>query len=288
VLTSFFYSEKRDQLFDFTHVMWHVPASIFVKAERPDIKELHDLAHKRIAMQKGDYAKEFLESKNIPFDAVHTNNFAEAADLVIAGKADAMIGDEEIVLYHVFKDGLSMVYGIVKSHGGYITCYSEPGEGTTFKIYFPVKVGVPTGFELKSQGDEAVPEGGSETILLVDDEEMLRDIGEHILQKFGYTVLLARDGESALALYQEKPEHIALVILDLIMPGMGGKRCLEEILKISPGANVVIASGYSANAHARDVLDMGARAFVTKPYEINQLLGVVRKVLENQSPISAI
>lgn len=107
VLTSLFYSDKRDKFFDFTKVMFEVPVSIFVAPERPDIKDIYDLEGKRIAMQAGDYAKEFLESKNISFDVVYTKDFAEATDLVIAGKADAIIGDEQIVLYHVFKNGLS-------------------------------------------------------------------------------------------------------------------------------------------------------------------------------------
>ena len=106
VLTSFFYSKKRDELFDFTQVVFDVPASIFVAAERPDIKDIQDLNGKRIAMQAGDYAEEFLKSKNVEFDVVTTKNFAEATDLVISGKADALIGDDQIVLYHIFKNNL--------------------------------------------------------------------------------------------------------------------------------------------------------------------------------------
>ena len=94
MLTSFFYSKKRDELFDFTQVVFDVPASIFVSAERPDIKDIQDLNGKRIAMQAGDYAEEFLKSKNVEFDVVTTKNFAEATDLVISGKADALIGDD--------------------------------------------------------------------------------------------------------------------------------------------------------------------------------------------------
>ncbi|MBW1704985.1 MAG: transporter substrate-binding domain-containing protein [Deltaproteobacteria bacterium] len=107
VLTSFFYSKKRDKSFDFTQVMFEVPASIFIVAERTDIKDIQDLNGKRVAMQTGDYAKEFLESKQVEFDVVYTKNFAEATDLVIAGRADAIIGDEQIVLYHIFKDNLT-------------------------------------------------------------------------------------------------------------------------------------------------------------------------------------
>ncbi|MBW2575429.1 MAG: transporter substrate-binding domain-containing protein [Deltaproteobacteria bacterium] len=107
VLTSFFYSKKRDEAFDFTQIMFEVPASIFVVVERTDIKDIQDLNGKHIAMQTGDYAKEFLESKKVEFDIVHAKNFAEATDLVIAGKADAIVGDEQIVFYHIFKNKLT-------------------------------------------------------------------------------------------------------------------------------------------------------------------------------------
>ena len=107
VLTSLFYSQKRDLVFDFTEVMFQVPASIFVAADRPDIRGIEDLRGRTIAMQAGDYAKEFLESQAIACRVTYTKNFAEAADLVIAGKADAVIGDEQIVLYHLYANNLN-------------------------------------------------------------------------------------------------------------------------------------------------------------------------------------
>ena len=107
ILTSLFYSKKRDEVFDFTNVMFDVPASIFVIAERPDIKEINDLQGKTVAMQAGDYAKEFLEENKISCSFNYTKSFAEATDLVIAGKADAIIGDEQIVLYHIFSNNLT-------------------------------------------------------------------------------------------------------------------------------------------------------------------------------------
>ncbi len=107
VLTSFFYSKKRDRFFDFTRVIFTVPASIFVKARRPDIKDISDLSGKKIAMQAGDFAKEFLESKKIKCEYIFTTDFARATDLVISGDADAIIGDEQIVLYHIFSNNLT-------------------------------------------------------------------------------------------------------------------------------------------------------------------------------------
>ena len=175
--------------------------------------------------------------------------------------------------------GLAMVYGIVKSHHGYIMCYSEPGVGTTFKIYFPV---IKKETESSGPREEQFPiKGGNETILLVDDEEVIRELGKEILSKFGYTVLMASDGETALEIYRENKREISLVILDIIMPGMGGRICLEKLLKINPELRIIIESGYSTNGPSKEVLKAGAKGFIGKPYNINQILKSVREALDN-------
>ena len=107
ILTSFFYSQKRDQLFDFSQPIFHIPATIFVASDRPDIKGLNDLPGKKIAIQRGDYAEDFLKDKGVDFTVLHTDNFTTAADMVIRGKADAIIGDEQIVLYHLYSNNLT-------------------------------------------------------------------------------------------------------------------------------------------------------------------------------------
>jgi len=174
--------------------------------------------------------------------------------------------------------GLAMVYGIVKSHGGYIMCYSEPDEGTIFKIYFPI---IEKEAERVESKEEKVPiKGGNETILLVDDEEAIRELCKDILARFGYTVLMASDGETALEIYREKKEEISLVILDIIMPGMGGRKCLEELLKMNPKSRIIIASGYSINGPAKEVLEAGAKGFISKPYDMKGMLQTVRKILD--------
>jgi CheY-like chemotaxis protein len=174
--------------------------------------------------------------------------------------------------------GLAMVYGIVKNHDGYIMCYSEPGEGTTFKIYFPI---IEKEIKTMESKEEKVPiKGGSETILLVDDEEAIRELGEDIFTRFGYTVLMASDGESALEIYSEKKEEINLVILDIIMPGIGGRRCLEKLLKMNPRVKVIIASGYSINGPTKEVLEAGAKGFISKPYDMRGMLKTVRRILD--------
>ena len=173
--------------------------------------------------------------------------------------------------------GLASVYGIVKNHGGFIACDSEPGQGTTFKIYLSA---IEHTGELAENGEgKSALQGGTETILLVDDEQSIRSLGQRILGKFGYTVLCAVDGESALELYGAKEDSIDLVILDLIMPGMGGRKCLEQMMEIAPGAKVLVASGYSSDEEIRASLKAGAKGFVRKPFEIGQMLQHVRAVL---------
>ncbi len=173
--------------------------------------------------------------------------------------------------------GLAMVYGIVKSHNGYIMCYSEIGSGTTFKIYLPAVMAAAEQVEEKK---EAPLRGGTETILLVDDEESIRTAGEAILSRFGYRVLTAANGETALEIYRGNRERIDLIILDLIMPGMGGRKCLEKILEFDPEAKVLIASGYGATGPIRETMDAGARGFISKPYHMRNILNTVRNILD--------
>jgi DNA-binding NtrC family response regulator len=128
--------------------------------------------------------------------------------------------------------------------------------------------------------ENGLPSGGMERILLVDDEEFVRSPGQQYLTKFGYTVLTASDGGKALELYRKEQERIDLVILDLIMPGMSGRKCLEELIKMNPQVKVLIASGYSANESTKETIELGAKGYIGKPYNMNQMLKVVRQVLD--------
>jgi two-component system cell cycle sensor histidine kinase/response regulator CckA len=176
--------------------------------------------------------------------------------------------------------GLSTVYGIIKEHDGHITCYSEPGQGTTFKIYFPAAEAE------AATADECPPEdgmqvtSGSETVLMADDEPAIRDIGKAALKNNGYTFLEASSGEEALEIYEAKPDEIDLVILDIGMPGMGGRHCLRRIMKINPRAKVLIASGYSKNGSIKSTFDDGAGGYVAKPFSRAELLKAVREILD--------
>jgi DNA-binding NtrC family response regulator len=116
----------------------------------------------------------------------------------------------------------------------------------------------------------------------VDDEEYLRELGERMLTRFGYTVLTAPNGETAVEIYAEHQNRIALVILDLIMPGIGGKNCLDQILALDPSARVVIASGYSVDESARQALESKTKGYIKKPFEFNQILKEVRRLLDEK------
>jgi signal transduction histidine kinase len=174
--------------------------------------------------------------------------------------------------------GLSVVQGIVQQHGGHITVESEVGKGTFFRMYFPALEHeiVPEYVETKIP----YPAGGNETILLVGDMDLVRELGVIILEKFGYTVLSVSDGQEALDVYEKERGNISLVILDIIMPRMDGKECLEALLRINPAVKVIISSGVGQEDLINEVVKIGAKGAVNKPYGMRQLLGMVRHVLD--------
>lgn len=175
--------------------------------------------------------------------------------------------------------GLATVYGIVMRHHGHIEHSSELGHGTTFKIYFPV---VDKEEDTEPTKGVANIRGGKETILLVEDEEIVRDLAASLLMDFGYEVITATNGKEALKIYQRHRERIALVILDFLMPEMDGRQCLNQILKLDPKAKIIIVSGYGADGTADRMLKEGARKFLDKPYEAMNLLQVAREVLDEE------
>ena len=172
--------------------------------------------------------------------------------------------------------GLATVYGIVNNHGGMINVESEVNVGTTFSVYIPsVEKAVPMAGAV-----EARPLGGRETVLVVDDEENIRMLVRDILEEKGYAVLSAGDGFEAMDVYREHKDGIDLVILDMAMPGMGGRETYEKLVEMNPGVRVILSTGYSKDERARELLARGVKAFVQKPYRIDDLASAVRKVLD--------
>jgi PAS domain S-box-containing protein len=217
---------------------------------------------------------------------------AKPGEYVLLRVSDNGHGMDQETIDHIFEPfyttkevgrgtglGLAMVYGIVKQHDGFIRCQSSLGRGATFEIFLPA-------IESEAQSDEKeVPNGplqGTETVLLVDDEENVRDLGTRILNRAGYKVLTASNGKEALTLFRNRKNSISLVVLDLIMPEMGGGACLRELLKIAPQTKVLIASGQSDGSSTEELIKLGARGFAAKPFRVVEMLRLVRSILDER------
>jgi CheY-like chemotaxis protein len=175
--------------------------------------------------------------------------------------------------------GLSVVRGIVEQHNSHVTCESQIGRGTTFRIYFPA---IESDEQPEDVAEHPPPLGRKETILLVDDEDLVRDLGQRILERSGYRVFTAANGKEALALYKKEQPNISLVILDLIMPEISGRQCLQEMQKLNPSVRVLVATGFSPDSLTQKELEKATKGLVAKPYDMRQLLQSVRNALDTE------
>jgi PAS domain S-box-containing protein len=173
--------------------------------------------------------------------------------------------------------GLAIVYGSIKSHRGFVNVYSEPGTGTTFRVYLPL-----SGDRLKhaSAAASLCPEGRGETILIGDNEGGARKVVASVLERFGYRVLQASDGGEALRLFQEQADQVRLVMLDIFMPVLNGKEVCDEIIRLRPGTRVVFTSGYTADIIRQKHLLSDNVPFIAKPVSPRDLLTKIREVLD--------
>ena len=172
--------------------------------------------------------------------------------------------------------GLASAYGIIKGHGGYIDVNSKKGQGSTFSIYLPAS-------EKKAQKSVKTVERltkGTGTVLLVDDEEVIIEVGKELLETMGYRVLIAKDGEEAIAIYKKHLDDIDIVVLDMVMPNMGGGKAYDRMKEINPDIKVLLSSGFSINGEASEILARGCNGFIQKPFTMKKLSERVRKILE--------
>ncbi|MBW1718703.1 MAG: response regulator [Deltaproteobacteria bacterium] len=174
--------------------------------------------------------------------------------------------------------GLASAYGIIKAHGGYIDVESEKGKGSSFKIYLPAVKAV-----VRDQGTVIREEHlmGHKTILLVDDEESVREVSQELLETIGYNILTAKDGKEALEVYKKYRDTIDLVLLDMVMPNMGGSKVYDRLKEMNPGVKVLLSSGYSINGEATEIVARGCNGFIQKPFSFKDLSQEIKKILNN-------
>jgi PAS domain S-box-containing protein len=237
--------------------------------------------------EKGDL---YLETRNVTIDEKFVKPFEiRHGDYVRVSVTDTGRGIDASIANRIFdpffttKDfgcgsglGLASVFGIVKNHDGIVDFETQPGNGTTFSVYLPVS-------READKEPAPAPEGilnGPETILLVDDESYVLDVGAKMLGKMGYTVIKAKSGEDAVRTFETNPQRIDLVILDLIMPDIGGGEVFDKLRVIKPGIKVLLASGYSMG-DAAAIIDRGCNGFIQKPFGMEKLSHAIREVIDN-------
>ncbi len=243
----------------------------------------------RDAMPEGGILTIETELMEMDAEYVKRHGYGKEEKYVLLSISDTGIGMDEKTKERIFEPffttkevgkgtglGLAMVYGIVKQHDGYINVYSEIGKGTTFKIYLPlIEAEVK-----KAKAAGAAPAcGGTEAILLAEDDAGVRMLMKEVLEKFGYTVIEAVDGEDAAKKFKENKDKIQLLILDVIMPKMNGKQVYDEIMELKPDTRVIFSSGYTANIiQKKGILEEGID-FILKPVSPQELLRKVREAL---------
>jgi CheY-like chemotaxis protein len=236
-----------------------------------------------------------VETANTELDSAYAEAHfpAQPGSYVLLAVTDTGSGMDATTRSHIFEPffttkelgkgtglGLATVYGVVKQSGGYIWVYSEPGQGSSFKIYLPRVTEAPAPARAGQHGSG--PVGGSETILLVEDDEMVRVLTRRMLEGRGHTVLPASRGDEALRLVGEHGKAIDLLLTDVVMPGMSGRELATRVLALRPGIKVLYLSGYTDDAIVRHGMLEPGVAFLQKPFTPDTLLRKVREVLDER------
>jgi signal transduction histidine kinase/CheY-like chemotaxis protein len=259
-----------------------------------DATQLHQVVmnlcvNARDAMQEGGILSISAENLLIDEDYAHINTEAKTGPYIVITVSDTGTGIPPEIIDRIFEPffttkehgkgtglGLSTSLGIVKSHGGFITVYSEVGKGTAFKVYLPA-ITTPETLKVQEHQHE-LPAGHGESILVVDDEDRIREITKKTLETNGYKIIIANDGKEAIALYMQHRELIKAVLMDMMMPVMDGQASIRAIRKINPEVKIITVSGLSEKDRLASVADY-TNAFLPKPYTAEKLLKTIHEVL---------
>ena len=234
----------------------------------------------------------YLETENVALDENYVKPFSvETGRYVKISVTDTGVGMDRAIQKKIFDPffstkemgrgtglGLASAYGIIKNHGGFINVYSEKGHGSTFNIYLPasekeiIEEKKPTGDTLR----------GTETVLFVDDEDMIIEVAGELFEQLGYKVLTAGSGKEAIKTYQENKDNIDIVLLDMIMPDMSGSDTYDKMKAIDPDIKVLLSSGYSINGQATEIMERGCSGFIQKPFKMKELSQKLREILDKR------
>lgn len=232
-----------------------------------------------------------LETQNITLNDLREASFyINPGSYVKVSVRDTGVGMDERTRARIFEPffttkemgrgiglGLAATYGIIKGHGGFIQVSSEKGQGTTFEIYLPAS----TKNVAPVQNPEPLDVKGHETIMIVDDEAVIIEVMQEVLETLGYRVICARSGKEAIAQYQERGREISLVILDMIMPDLGGGETFDHLKAMDPSVKVILSSGYSLIGQAKQIMTRGCNGFIQKPFRIQEVSLKIREVLDS-------
>jgi PAS domain S-box-containing protein len=266
------------------------PSSLVVEADKRQIEQVFLNIFVNSIQAMPDGGEIYLDTLMLNLDAAFCKPYAARPGRYVAiSVKDTGVGMDKETSQQVFdpffttKDkylgtglGLASAYGIIKNHGGIITVNSDLGHGTTITIYLPESEKTAP---IEAHADDSIFRG-SETILLVDDEDTMIDVGKPMLEKLGYGVIVAKGGENAVNAVSASGDTIDLVILDLIMPGMDGGMTFDAIREIHPQMPIILSSGYSLKGKATAIMQRGCNAFIQKPFNISELSRLIRKVLD--------
>ena len=232
----------------------------------------------------------YLSVENVDLDEMDVSPFGvKPGKYVKMTITDTGVGMDEATRARIFEPffttkergrgtglGLASVYGIIKNHGGFINVESEKHLGTSFLIFLPASD--------KNIVDEYMAKEevrkGQETVLFIDDEDMVLDVGSEMIKGLGYEVMTATGGKPGLEIYEQNRDKIDLVILDMIMPDISGKDTFNALQRINPSVRVLLSSGYSLDGQANEIMENGCKGFIQKPFTMSELSNKIRSILD--------